>query len=48
MHREHRVELLLGHLMAEAVAQVAGVVDDGVYAAEDVERRLHDFVRAVP
>ena len=48
MHCQHRVELLLGHLVKQPVAQVAGIVDHGVNAPERIERRLHDFVRAVP
>ena len=48
MHASTEFELLLGHLMEQAVAQIAGVVDHGVDAAERVDRRLHDPLRALP
>ena len=48
MHGEHRVELLLAHLMEQHVAQIAGVVDDRVDAPERVERGLNDRMGAVP
>ncbi len=48
MYPYDRVELLLRHLVKQAVAQIAGVVDHRVDAPERVDRRLHHPLRAVP
>jgi len=45
---DDRVELLFRHLVEQAVAQIAGVVDDRVDPAERVDRRLNHRLRAVP
>ena len=44
MHVEHRLELLVGHLLDGGVPGVAGVVDDDVEAAELLERRADEPV----
>jgi hypothetical protein len=44
---EHRLELLLRHVLERRVAQDARVVDDDVDLAERVERRLHDGLAAL-
>ena len=41
---EHRLELLVGHLVRDAVPRVAGVVDEDVDLAEGVDRLLDDLV----
>ncbi len=41
MHVEHRLPLLVGHLMDGAVPGVAGIVNDGVNPAVAVEGRLN-------
>ena len=48
MHADDGVEFLLGHLMEQAVPQIAGVVDHHVDAPERVDCRLHHPLRAVP
>jgi hypothetical protein len=48
MDADDRIELLLRHFVEEAVAQIAGIVDDRVDPAEGVDRRHHHGVRAVP
>jgi hypothetical protein len=42
---QHRLELLVGHLVRHAVPGVAGVVDDDVDLAELVDGLLHQRVR---
>src|ERR1700683_3074193 len=42
---EHRLEVLVGHLVHGRVERVAGVVDDDVDLAEGVDRLLHERVR---
>jgi len=42
VHLEHGVPLVQAHLVEEAVAQDAGIVDHAVDAAEVVQRALHD------
>ena len=42
---EHRLELVVGHLVGDAVAGVAGVVDDDVDLAELVDGLLDQLVR---
>ena len=48
MHGDDGVELFFRHLVKEAVAQVACIVDHAVNAPECVERRLDDAMRALP
>ena len=47
MHVHDRLELLVGHLLDDAVPGVAGVVDDDVETTEAVERRGHEAVAEV-
>ncbi|TLD47114.1 MAG: hypothetical protein FAZ92_00606 [Accumulibacter sp.] len=42
MDVEHRLPLLVAHLLDDVVPGVTGVVDDDVEAAELAERRLHE------
>ena len=42
---EHRLELLVGHLVGDAVPRVARVVDEDVDLAELVDRLLYELVR---
>ena len=42
---EHRLELLVGHLVGDSVPRVAGVVHEDVDLAELVDGLLHKFVR---
>ena len=44
MDVEHRLELLVGHLVDRRVDRVAGVVDDDVDPAEGVDRALHELL----
>ena len=48
MHGDDGVELLFRHLVEEAVAQIACIVDHAVDAPERIERRLDDAMRALP
>jgi hypothetical protein len=41
---DHRLELLIGHPVDDAVPGVARVVDDRVHLAEGVDRGLHQLV----
>ena len=41
---EHRLEVLVGHLVNGSVDRVAGVVDDDVDLAERVDRLPHELV----
>ena len=45
---DHRIEILLRHLVEDAVAQVAGVVDDAIDSAIQVERILDDRLGRLP
>ncbi|MNT42318.1 hypothetical protein D3C72_1787360 [compost metagenome] len=42
VHLDHGVPFIDAHLVKEAVAQNAGVVDDAVHPAKGVDRALHD------
>ena len=42
MHLHHRLEIIDAHLVEEAVAQDAGIVDDAVDAPEALDRLAHD------
>ena len=44
MDVEHRLELLVGRLLNDAVPAVAGVVDDDVERAESIERGRDECV----
>ena len=44
MDVEHRLELLVAHLVGDAVPGVAGVVDEDVDLPEGVDRLLDDLV----
>ena len=47
MDIEHRLELLVAHLVDDSVPRVAGIVDDHVNGTVRVQRRLHDPGRQI-
>ncbi|MNY33825.1 hypothetical protein D3C86_1681230 [compost metagenome] len=48
VHLHHRVEVLFGHLVEDAIAQVARVVDQPVDAPVHINRMLNDAMGGVP
>ena len=48
MHRDHRVPVILGHLVKNAVTQNAGVVDHAIDAAKIIQRALDDAFSGSP
>ena len=48
MHVDHRVPVILGHLVEDHVAQDAGVVHHAVDPAIGVQRALHDALGGIP
>ena len=47
VHVDHRTPFVFVHLVKDAIAQNAGVVDHAIDAAEMADRRLNDGRRAL-